>query len=431
MPKKSQKRASRALTLISVGMLALISAMTALFAGMKTPNAIHEETGVLPSCNLEALLAALALTVLAMAAYASFGRPHKGVSEDEPRSYAPDGGEPGPDALDPNEPGPDAFDANLHPAVFGRLCRWNRKSSRDLTATVLRLVQIGAIRMEPCKRIDARGRQVGDYRLTLEGDYQPILGGGDISQLPNTQPTATEATAKAATLNPIDSATLKLLFGIVGKGTPSLTCADIHSFGRHHADAFSSAIRSWQTAVSAEVRRSAIFDRASEILHYALMGLSGTAVLTGLLLSLATHHILPTAIFLVPAAAFFLVARQMPRHTPLGVDAYESAQVLHHQLQASSQNCDKPANASLIPYAYVLHKLHTLYSTHPGMQEFCTELAICIESTAFASESLVAQQSLRALNSPVRGAMLDHGGVTGLSDPREDPDSESLFCRRA
>ena len=65
------------------------------------------------------------------------------------------------------------------------------------------------------------------------------------------------------------------------------------------------------------------------------------------------------------------------------------------------------------------------------MQEFCTELAICIESTAFASESLVAQQSLRALNSPVRGATLDHGGITGLSDPREDPDSESLFCRRA
>ena len=198
MSRNSQKRAGRILALISIVLLIALAALTALRISARFPNAEHVNTNVLPSIDAVAALVALGVVALSAALYFAFGRPTQPMFRDSTWRTVPGGG--------------------MHPAIFGRLCRWKRQNSTDLAATIIRLVQKGAIRVERGTRTDARGKEVSDYLLTRE-------------QMTNAQPHA------------IDDASMKMIFDIVGKGESSIWLGEIHSFGRHHADAFSSAMR--------------------------------------------------------------------------------------------------------------------------------------------------------------------------------------------
>ncbi len=394
MSKRSQKRAVRILALISVGLLAALVALTARYVGAKFPDAEHANEVALPSIDAEAALIALVLAVLAWALFFALGRP-----------VAPDVEASGWRSILRDEP---------HPAVFGRLCRWNRANSTDLAVTIMRLIRKGVIRVRRGTRLDALGKEASDYQLV-------------------------EARPAAGSLHPIDDAALKFIFDIVGGGGSSVWLGEIHSFGRHRADSFSQAMRTWQATVSREVKRSGYFSRASEVAHVALLSLALAAALGGLLATLGTQSVIPVVCGAASGVVLWLAARQMPQHTQAGANAYAAAKALRAHLREGGAQVDEGEVAldlsprhlftpELVEYAYVLREIGAACETWPGLAAFCDELTTCIGSTAFAAESTVAYQNLRALNSPVRGATLDYAGVTGLANPEED--AEGLFSRR-
>lgn len=400
MSRRSQKRAGWALALVSCLLLVGLGALTARYMDAKFPGAEHATESVLPNIDAVAVLAAVALIALAAILYFALGRPVK------PRAGA--------------TARQTVLKSGMHPAVFGRLCRWKRQNSTDLAATIIRLIQKGVIRVERGVRTDARGKETIDYLLSRT---QPVAAG-----------------SHSASSHPVDDAAVKMVFDIVAGGKSSVWLGEIHSFGRHNADAFSQAMRTWQATVVREVKRSNCFNRSSETAHIALLGLAVAAVLAGLLATLGSQSFVPVACGVVSGVALWLASRQMPQHTPAGADAYDSAKALRAWLRSASAEelaDDRFARSflgqnrsvlDLMPYAYVLREMGALCDAHPGLAEFCDELTVCIGSTAFAAESTVAYQNLRALNSPVRGITLDHDGVTGLANPEED--SDELFVRR-
>lgn len=401
MSRRSQRRAGWGLALVSCALLVGLGMLASRYMDARFPSAGHATESVLPNIDIAAVLVAVLLVVLAALLYFAFGRPVKPSADATERQTV--------------------LKSGMHPAVFGRLCRWKRQNSTDLAATIIRLIRKGAIRVERGTRTDARGRETADYLLS------------------RAQPAA--ANPRSSGLHPIDDAALKMVFDIVAGGKPSVWLGEIHSFGRHNADAFSQAMRTWQATVVREVKRSNCFSRPSETAHIVLIGLAVAAVLAGLLATLGSQSVVPVACGVVSGAALWLASRQMPQHTPAGADAYESAKALRAWLRSASAeelaegrfarsfSGQNRSALELIEYAYVLREMGALCDAHPGLAEFCDELTVCIGSTAFAAESTVAYQNLRALNSPVRGMTLDHDGVTGLANPEED--SEDLFVRRA
>lgn len=391
MVRKSQKRAGWLLAFVSLALFASFVALTAWYMRLRFPNAEHESKLMLQNYDTEALLLAVVLVVLAALLYFAFGRPVSSRLGDEVWCEIPD--------------------ADIHPAVFGRLCRWNRPSSADFAATIIHLAQTGCIRVERGVRIGAQGREVSDFVLLR---VVPV----------------------SSVAHPIDDAAMKMLFGIVASGKDSICLGEIHSFGRHHADSFSSAMRTWQSAVSKEVRRSGFFDRMSMFSEMVLLGLAVASALVGLLVSLGSQSLVPVVCGVASGAVAWFASRQMPRHTQHGSDVYARGKALHFWLEHAAvddsrenRSSDRPSfDPELIPFAYVLRKVGIACEAYPGFADFCDELTLCIGSTAFAAESVVAHESLRALNSPVRGATLSYAGVTGLANPAED--AEGLFRRR-
>lgn len=388
MSRKSQKRAGRFLALISIVLVAAVAALTAQQMQLRFHDSESTNVSTLPNLDIEAALVATALIALSALLYFAFGKPTRPQFDAEVWQTVPEG--------------------DVHPAVFGRLCRWRRANSTDLAATLIHLLHEGLISVERGVRVDARGEEVSDYRFS------------------KTQLTSSD-------LHPIDDAAMKLVFGVVAGGGSSVWLGEIHSFGRHHADAFSSAMRTWQATLTSEVRRSGCFDRPSEAAHVLLLGMAVVSALAGLLATLGTQSAVPVICGAAAGAASWLSARQMPRHAQRGADAYAQGEALRAWLREKGRGTQAGDAAvgfppELIAYAYVLRELGAACVAYPGLADFCDELTTCIGSTAFAAESTVAYQNLRALNSPVRGATLDHDGVTGLGSPEED--SEELFRRR-
>lgn len=293
------------------------------------------------------------------------------------------------------------------PAVVGRLCRWGRPGSEDLAAEVLALVHKGVILVEEDSRIDARGKLVGDYRLTC----------------------VVEKTQ--ACIDPIEQATLKLLFGVVGEGERSLLCGDLHLFARMEADAFSRAVRSWQAALSEEMKRLRLISRLSLFLRLALPITAGFTVLAGFLGLLATGEalsLLACAVVAIMLLAFNVCAPWLTSHgsTLMG----ESRRLRDALREGDLEALDPDAASGLSPYAFVLREADApIFADLPLSRGFVKEIAQILSHGAFAAESIIAQQSAGALNSAVNAAMGGGpAGVTGLGNPHVD--AGDLFVKR-
>lgn len=293
------------------------------------------------------------------------------------------------------------------PAVVGRLCRWGRPSSEDLAAEVLALVHKGVIFVEEASRIDARGKRVGDYRL--------------ICAVERAQ----------ACEDPIEQATLKLLFGVVGEGKPSLLCSDLHLFARMKADAFSRAVRSWQASLSEEMKRLRLISRLSLFLRLALPITAGFTVLAGFLGLLATGKIM--SLFACAVVAAMLIAFNVctPWLSSHGLALMNESRRLRDALRKDGlEALDPDAASGLYPYAFVLRMTEELsFADLPLSQGFAKEISQILSHGAFAAESIIAQQSAASLNSAVNAAMGGGpAGVTGLGNPHVD--AGDLFVKR-
>lgn len=183
---------------------------------------------------------------------------------------------------------------DLHPALVGRLWRWNRESGDDFTVSVMNLARQGAVKLARGSYPDGAGAPMDDFRLTRDD-------------------------AKAAELSdPIDQVTMEVLFDEFAKGTGALWFAAIRKFGEDEPSSFVAAMGRWQHRLTEEVARRDFFDRRSMKLRTAVFVVALVLAIAAAANFLTSGGLVSTVAFAVTAAVLVVMGNDMPRRTVAG-----------------------------------------------------------------------------------------------------------------
>ena len=283
------------------------------------------------------------LLVWGLWAYFRFGREHK------------------PDFTD--EYWRDVPDPSVHPAVIGRLWRWDREDSDDFSATVMHLAHVGAVRID-----SGSYQEKGLLRERTKEDYF-------ITRLP----------AADAVENPVDREALNLLFGRVAGGADSLWFGSIKQYGEDHPEEFTEALDSWQGVLSAETNKQDFFEAKSE--RYRTVVLVALAVVLGLgvAASLVSDTFIPLVFALPTAVALGVIANYMPRRTVRGNNLVARCKALRNWLRDFSSLDERPPTdvkvwGEFMVYAYLFgvadEAIEQLRTTVPQVFEYDGSLGV-------------------------------------------------------
>lgn len=223
---------------------------------------------------------------------------------------------------------------NLHPAVVGRLWRWNHESADDFTATIMHLANRGIVRIDKGSYEGRKGEQVDDYFLTLVGD-----------------PAAVGA-------SPIDQAALRFLFEDVADGQKSLWVGSIREYGTRCPQKYVDAVKGWQGVLSAETDKHDFFEPKSKTAQKVVLVVAAVLAIGGLLAAAATRNLLVLACTLPTALALGVIANYMPRRSVEGNNIVARAKALRNWLRdfSSADEClptDANTWGELMVYAYL------------------------------------------------------------------------------
>ncbi|WP_080803950.1 DUF2207 domain-containing protein [Arabiibacter massiliensis] len=270
------------------------------------------------------------------------------------RAYFKYGKEHEPDFTD--EYWRDVPDPSVHPAVIGRLWRWDRESQDDFTATLMHLSHVGAIRID-AGSYDQPGvfgsKQVDDYYLTR-------------------LPAADEVS------DPLDRAALDLLFDRVAGGEDSLWFGTIKKYGEDHPQEFVDAMQGWQGMLSAETNRQDFFEAKSKRYQGYLVTAAVLVAMAGLGIGLFTQNFIPT-LFMVPTAiALGVIGNYMPRRSVRGNNLVAKCKALRNWLRDFSSLDERPPTdvkvwGEFMVYAYLFgvadQAIKQLQTTMPQLFE--------------------------------------------------------------
>ena len=236
----------------------------------------------------------------------------------------------------------------LHPALFGRLARWNRHDDADLIATVQRLAQAGALRVS---WIAGAASADGRADLLLERVAADEANG------------AAAETAPAA-LAALDEAALELIFERIGQGASQVKASDIVAFAQANPDEYVAAMGAWTSSLDARVKRARLFDAGTARWARVLRWVAGLMALFALCAYLIGHDNTMAAMFIVSAVVMSLFAYYTKRMTQGGSDLYAE--------QAALQTALKEGDASLLAqggsdeWAALLNRAYLLGVAEPA-----------------------------------------------------------------
>lgn len=252
----------------------------------------------------------------------------------------------------------DVPDPSVHPAVIGRLWRWDRESQDDFTATLMHLAHIGAIRIDAGTYAEpasfGRTKEVNDYYLTR-------------------LPAADQVT------DPVDVHTLELLFGRFAGGADALWFGTIKKYGEDNPQEFIDAMKGWQGALSAATNRQDFFEAKGKRYQGYLIMLAVLVLVAGLGIGLVTENFIPL-IFMVPTAiALGVIANYMPRRSVRGNELAAKSKALRNWLTDFSSLDERPPTdvkvwGEFMVYAYLFgvadQAIKQLQTTMPQLFEY-------------------------------------------------------------
>lgn len=206
----------------------------------------------------------------------------------------------------------DVPDKGVHPAVIGRLWRWNRESVDDVTATIMHLAQIGAVRID-AGSYDAPGKHggmglVNDFYITRLVDAQDVK-------------------------DPIDQATFKLLFDKIGAGQNALWFGSIKKYGEDHPNALVKAMETWQDVVTSETNSRNFFEEKGKGLRTVMWAIAAVLAVLGILKWLNDDNMLTLLFFVPTAAALVFIGNNMPRRSVEGNELVAHCKALRNWLR--------------------------------------------------------------------------------------------------
>ena len=214
---------------------------------------------------------------------------------------------------------------DLHPALVGRLWRWNRESGDDFTVSVMNLARQGAVKLARGSYPDGAGAPMDDFRLTRDD-------------------------AKAAELSdPIDQVTMEVLFDEFAKGTGALWFAAIRKFGE--PSSFVAAMGRWQHRLTEEVARRDFFDRRSMKLRTAVFVVALVLAIAAAANFLTSGGLVSTVAFAVTAAVLVVMGNAMPRRTVAGNEVAARCKAARNYVRDLAAFGGEPASAGDEPSA--------------------------------------------------------------------------------
>ena len=252
----------------------------------------------------------------------------------------------------------DVPDPRVHPAVIGRLWRWDRESQDDFTATLMHLSHSGAIRID-------------------RGTYQDQKSFGRTETVEDYYLTRVPAVADAVE-NPIDRQALDLLFGTIAAGGDSLWFGTIEQYGKDHPEEFLNAMKSWQGIVSAETNRWDFFEVKGKRYQGYLVTLAILVGVAGLGIGLVMDNFIPLIFMLPTAIALGVIGNYMPRRSVEGNNLVAKCKALRNWLRDFSSLDERPPTdvkvwGEFMVYAYVFgiakQVMHELQTSVPELFE--------------------------------------------------------------
>ena len=208
-----------------------------------------------------------------------------------------------------------------HPAVIGRLCRFDKEDAKDFTATIMHLANEGAL-------------------LINKGSYQTqgILSDKTVEDYYLTRVPEVELTLNSE----IDRQAMSLLFDTVAEGQPSLWLGTIKAYAEENPQAFTDAMARWQGTVSSHVNAGEYFESYSAVKRTRM----ATIAIVLLVLCAIVAFVFANPLVLIPSVltgvVLVVVSRFMDRRTQKGADAYARCEALEKWLTEFSALNERP-----------------------------------------------------------------------------------------
>lgn len=244
----------------------------------------------------------------------------------------------------------------IHPAVIGRLWRWDRSSQDDFVATIMHLAHIGAVRIDS----GSYPASPGSSRM-IEDCY--------ITRLP----------AADTLTDPIDQMAVATLFSQFAGGANALWFNTIKEYGKNNPQAFLDAMSAWQGMLSAQTNTYDFFEAKGQRYQGYIATVAGIAFFAAIIICVLTENFIP-AFFLIPTAiALFVIANYMPRRSVFGNDVVARCKALRNWLRDFSTLDERPPTdvrvwGEFMVYAYLFgvadRAISQLRQTQPELFEY-------------------------------------------------------------
>lgn len=190
-------------------------------------------------------------------------------------------------------------DPDVHPALIGRLWRWNRRSFDDFCATLMHLVALGKLRLEGS---DAEAQ------------------GSLLVRVPGKGPS-----------DPLDDRALDIVFDAAGVDRVSL--GQLREYAALRPQAFRDAVDGWQALLSERSAEHAFFEEPGKKWQIRLVVVAGVLAAVLLGASLATGTVLPFVFAVVSSSCLVLLGNYCERRSRAGNELCAKCKALRNWLR--------------------------------------------------------------------------------------------------
>lgn len=208
-----------------------------------------------------------------------------------------------------------------HPSVIGRLCRFNKESTTDFTATIMHLANLGAVQIN-------------------EGTYQQkgVLGSKTVEDYYLTRVPDVELNLNSE----IDRKAMTILFDEIAGGESSLWLGTVKEYAEEHPKSFSDLMMRWQGIVTAHVSAGEYFESYSCVKRTRMSFAAVVLIAVCVVLAFLFNNIFVIIPGVITGIVLMVVSRFMDRRTQKGADVYARCEALKKWLTEFSALNERP-----------------------------------------------------------------------------------------
>lgn len=193
----------------------------------------------------------------------------------------------------------------VHPAVVGRIWRWNEEDPNDLIVTMMHLGNQHVVSIDAEQSVRQR-KILGDkvettYRLTYHED-------------------------KAAGLGRIDCKALDAMFKHFSGNT--FTLSELQEYAKEHAEQFMDGVKRWESAVDDEVGKHRYFELEGERYKFLMLLISVGIAVVAAVASVFLENFAPLLGLLPGCVVMFAFSFFMPRRSRDAVEIHARCEAL-------------------------------------------------------------------------------------------------------